>query len=98
MRTKYLGLSPKEQGVIELMRDGMTNRQIAAELGISISTVNSHVEHILAKLDVKGREAAVQKYFASRKGTNLPNPESSFVGRERELAEIKSLHFSTRLL
>src|SRR5262245_16727191 len=98
MRVKYRGLSPKEREVIELIGRNLTNKQIAAELGIAVATVNSHVEHILTKLDAKGRDEAVRKYFAGRSGAGLPNPESSFVGRERELAEIRRLLFETRLL
>jgi DNA-binding CsgD family transcriptional regulator len=37
----------------------LTNGEIAASLGIAISTVKRHVEHILEKLDARNRAQAV---------------------------------------
>ena len=52
-------LSPREQEVLELMAQGLTNRQIAARLWISDPTVKSHVSHILAKLGQSDRTRAI---------------------------------------
>ena len=43
-------LSPRETEIAQLVADGLTNRQIAAAAHISERTVESHVQHILAKL------------------------------------------------
>jgi LuxR family maltose regulon positive regulatory protein len=39
----------------------MTNKEIAAELTISVGTVKGHTVHIYEKLGVKGRQPAVEK-------------------------------------
>jgi DNA-binding NarL/FixJ family response regulator len=52
-------LSPREREVLELMAQGLTNRQIAAHLWISDPTVKTHVSHILGKLGQPDRTQAV---------------------------------------
>lgn len=52
-------LTARERAVLTLMVAGLNNIEIAAELGVSPSTIKSHVSHILAKLDVSGRTEAV---------------------------------------
>jgi DNA-binding NarL/FixJ family response regulator len=52
-------LTPRELEVLELMKLGRTNRQIAQELVISLGTAKNHVEHIIAKLGVSDRTQAV---------------------------------------
>jgi non-specific serine/threonine protein kinase len=52
------GLTPREVEVLRLLRDGLTNRQIAERLFIGERTVQTHVEHILDKLGVGTRAAA----------------------------------------
>lgn len=44
-----------------LLRNGLSSRQIAAQLGISVNTARRHVESILLKLDVHSRIAAAAK-------------------------------------
>jgi len=54
-------LSPREQEVLQLLAQGQTNREIAHNLIVSVSTIKIHVEHILAKLGVSDRtQAAVR--------------------------------------
>jgi ATP/maltotriose-dependent transcriptional regulator MalT len=58
-----LGLTPREREVLELLAQGMTNRQIAETLFISVYTAGVHVSRILGKLDVASRtEAAARAY------------------------------------
>ena len=52
------GLTPRELEVLGLVAAGLTNRAIAAELGISVRTVDRHVTNILARLGVASRTAA----------------------------------------
>lgn len=59
-------LSHRETEVLKLMGDGLSNKEIADQLVISVSTVRTHVEHILEKLAVSGRTEAAVK--AMRKG------------------------------
>lgn len=54
-------LSPRESEVLQLLIQGQTNREIARNLMVSVSTVKIHVEHILAKLGASDRtQAAVR--------------------------------------
>lgn len=54
-----LGLTAREGEVLQLLARGYTNREIAAELVISVKTASVHVSHILGKLGVSSRlEAA----------------------------------------
>ena len=51
-------LSSREAVVLEHIKLGMTNRQIAARLVVSTNTVNKHVQSILNKLEVRNRVQA----------------------------------------
>ena len=59
-------LSSRERQVLELMAEGMRNKEIGAALGISADTAGMHVKNLYAKLDVHDRTAAVAK--AIRRG------------------------------
>jgi two-component system, NarL family, response regulator len=52
-------LTPREQQVLELMAEGLTNRNISANLGIAERTVGLHVGHVLEKLSANTRTEAV---------------------------------------
>jgi DNA-binding NarL/FixJ family response regulator len=60
-------LSDRELDVLQRIAEGLTDKEIGNELGISRRTVSKHVEMILAKLAVSSRTAAVTT--AIRKGT-----------------------------
>ncbi len=51
-------LTPQEERVFQLMRQGHSNKNIAAQLSISHYTVGKHVQNILRKLRVKNRTQA----------------------------------------
>lgn len=52
------GLTPAELDVVALLPKGMSNREIANELGISENTVKTHLRHALRKLGVRDRAQA----------------------------------------
>jgi len=52
-------LTPREQQILELMAEGLGNKEIAWRLQISEHTVKFHVSSILAKLDASSRTEAV---------------------------------------
>jgi DNA-binding NarL/FixJ family response regulator len=54
-------LTPRETEVLVCLASGKTNRQIAIELHLSLSTVKRHLEHILPKLKVSDRTQAALK-------------------------------------
>jgi DNA-binding NarL/FixJ family response regulator len=63
-------LTPRELDVIREITCGLSNAEIARELGISETTVKSHVARILAKLDLRDRvQIAI---FAYRHGLEEP--------------------------
>jgi LuxR family maltose regulon positive regulatory protein len=51
-------LTPREREVLELVRQGLTNREIARTLWIAESTVKVHIHHVLAKLGARSRTEA----------------------------------------
>ncbi len=51
-------LSPRQHQVLDEVRLGRTNREIAEHLGISIATVNKHVHEVLKALKVRNRTQA----------------------------------------
>ena len=48
-------ISEREFEVIRLICEGCTNKEIAAQLGISVNTVNNHVANIFSKMEVRSR-------------------------------------------
>ncbi len=52
-------LSPREIEIIALIEERLSNKQIAARLGIELQTVKNHVHNVLEKLDLDGRHSAV---------------------------------------
>jgi DNA-binding NarL/FixJ family response regulator len=51
-------LTEREGEVLALVAEGRSNAEIARTLGVSIKTVQNHVSHVLAKLQVRDRTQA----------------------------------------
>jgi DNA-binding NarL/FixJ family response regulator len=58
-RVAHATLTPRELEVLKLVANGLTNKEIAQQLGISLETAQGHVKNILAKLQVDDRTRAV---------------------------------------
>lgn len=56
-------LTEREQQVLQLIADGLENREIGATLFVSEETVKTHVRHLLAKLAAPNRARAVAVAF-----------------------------------
>jgi DNA-binding NarL/FixJ family response regulator len=56
-------LSPREQAVLEHLAKGLTYKQIADQLDISIDTIRTYLRRIYEKLHVRSRTEAVAKYL-----------------------------------
>lgn len=56
-----LGLSKREHEVLVEMASGYSNKEIAAHLFVSESTIKTHVSNVFLKLDAKRRTQAIQK-------------------------------------
>jgi RNA polymerase sigma factor (sigma-70 family) len=48
-------LSPQEQKIVALVAQGLTNKEIAQQLGVSVFTVRNQVQVIIRKLELKNR-------------------------------------------
>lgn len=55
--------TPREIEVLQLVADGLANREIGNHLFLSEETVKSHVRHLLAKLQARSRAHAVSVGF-----------------------------------
>jgi DNA-binding NarL/FixJ family response regulator len=55
-----LGLSRREQQMVELLRERLTNKEIALRLSLSEQTVKNHVHHILRKVGAPNRFSVVE--------------------------------------
>jgi DNA-binding CsgD family transcriptional regulator len=62
-RQRRPGLTDREVEVLKLLRDGLTNKEMANRLVISTGTVRTHLENIFEKLGVHTRTAAVARAF-----------------------------------
>lgn len=51
-RLRKNGLSSREVEVLQLIAEGMPNKQVAAELGVTFKTVDKHRQHLMAKLNI----------------------------------------------
>jgi DNA-binding NarL/FixJ family response regulator len=72
--TDRLGLTERETEILELLAQGLTNRQIGERLFISPKTAGVHVSNILGKLEVPSRIQAAT--LAHRLGMGQdPAPE-----------------------
>ena len=58
-------LTAREQDVLRLLADGLSDRDIATALTISTRTVETHVSSVLHKLGVRNRAEAARRYHES---------------------------------
>ena len=59
LRDRLVTLTPQQVRVLMMLSEGLLNKQIAYELGVSEATVKAHVSAILQKLGVESRTQAV---------------------------------------
>jgi two-component system, NarL family, response regulator DevR len=69
---RYEQLSPQERRVLDLVAEGLTNRQIAARLFLAEKTVKNYVSSVLHKLGVERRTSAAVYMSQRRAGPGQP--------------------------
>jgi HD-GYP domain-containing protein (c-di-GMP phosphodiesterase class II) len=77
------GLTTREGDVLVLLSQGMPNKGIARELGISPKTVSNHIEHVYSKLGVSNRTGAAM--YAMQYGIVGSRAQPTKVASRREL-------------
>jgi DNA-binding CsgD family transcriptional regulator len=60
------GLTRRELEILRLIAAGRSNREIAAELAMSVRTAERHIANVYLKIDANGRAEAIA--FAHRNG------------------------------
>ena len=65
-------LTAREQEIVALIDEGLSNKEIAARLFIEVATVKNHVHNVLEKLDVRSRGQAARRMRAL--GQRVPAP------------------------
>lgn len=88
-------ISARETEVLTLLGEHLSNAEIAAQLVLSVRTVESHVSSLLRKLQLPDRRA-LSRYAGetaraadqTRSAPPLPAPLTTFVGRVAERAEL----------
>ena len=96
--------SAREDEVLGLVGDGLTNAQIAARLFISVRTVESHVSALLRKLELPDRRALAAHVASLAAGSSTrglrgaPEAFTSFVGRGDDLDAVAAALGTARLV
>ena len=70
---KLARLSPQEERILDMIGEGLTNREIAERIHLSDKTVKNYVSTILQKLEVVRRAEAAS--YVARAKANQPHPE-----------------------
>lgn len=64
------GLTRREQAIVRAIEEGLSNKEIAVQLGIEVSTVKNHVHNILDKLKQHDRQSVVR--YVKEHGLGIP--------------------------
>jgi DNA-binding NarL/FixJ family response regulator len=67
-------LTRRERGILALIDEGLSNKEIATRLGIEVSTVKNHVHHILEKLHATRRSQAAARARSMRPHHRIAHP------------------------
>lgn len=65
-QTVMVSLSPREKEILALIVEGLTAKEIAEQLGVSIHTTDTHTRHLFKKLGVHSRAAATARALRDR--------------------------------
>ena len=65
LSSSYLGLSPREIQVADLVRHGRTNKESSGVLNISINAVEFHRNNLRRKLGIQNKKVNLRTYLLS---------------------------------
>jgi len=82
-----LGLSRREQQIVALLRERLTNKEIAWRFKLSEQTVKNHVHHILRKLGSVNRHEVVERCEKQVYSSNLQAPATPPAAASHEMNE-----------
>jgi predicted ATPase/DNA-binding CsgD family transcriptional regulator len=97
-------LTRREREVAALLADGLSNKEIANRLFISVRTAEFHVDHVRGKLGLQSRAQVASRMASAAKerqpapAPSLPAHLTSFIGREWEAAMLGALLERSRLV
>jgi DNA-binding NarL/FixJ family response regulator len=74
---RQLGLSRRQQQLIHMISEGLTNKEIATRLGLSEQTVKNHVHRMLRKVGATDRLAIVERWHEVRQLPGADHPWSA---------------------
>jgi predicted ATPase/DNA-binding CsgD family transcriptional regulator len=90
-RLDMAGVTAREAEILAAIGRRLSNPEIAAQLFISVRTVESHVSSLLRKLGLPDRSALIQLAHQLPAEQPLPVSATSFVGRDGELADVSAM-------
>ena len=64
LRHQFVQLTPREKELLGLLSRGYSNKEIAAELSLSIETIHGYLKNVYKKMHVHSRAEAVMKYMS----------------------------------
>jgi DNA-binding NarL/FixJ family response regulator len=80
---RELGLSRREQQLIQMISEGLTNKEIASRLNLSEQTVKNHVHRMLRKVGVTDRLMIVERWREVRRHSSAGYLSPSFSAKMR---------------
>ncbi|SPE51228.1 hypothetical protein SBV1_130097 [Verrucomicrobia bacterium] len=57
---KSIRLTPRERGILQLLAEGESNKEVANRLGISVHTAETHRSNIMRKLELRSMNQLVR--------------------------------------
>jgi DNA-binding CsgD family transcriptional regulator len=78
MATERYEFTPREREVVWCLMEGLTSKQIATQMGISINTVKAFLRIVMVRMEVTTRSAIVGKLV---NGHEYPRPVGTASGR-----------------
>jgi DNA-binding CsgD family transcriptional regulator len=72
-RMATMHFSPRQEEVLSLIADGLTDKEIAVRLGMQPRTVRTHLERLYARHGLHNRAGALAIWFRSRPPSGLPD-------------------------